>query len=352
MLVALIASLAISYFMPPQYEAVGRFILSPSTSLIQSGSGPNYVLDSLNTLDKTSVMATYAEVMNSDRIYNDALALLQIKPENSLEYTYATTVLPNSSVLELKVRGPDARMAADIANAMGNQTINFTRRYNQVINIDFLDVAAVPTVPYRPQPLRDASLALVLGLVGGMGLALLRDQLLLSMDAFRQRMYVDDATGAFTKKHFVRLVEEELVQNPNDVLSVGVLELSGLQDLIDNFPTIVLQTVLQRVSDSLHKELRGNDIVGRWNAISFMIMLPNTTGAAANRIFERICQALSEPLELGQYDMSVSLDAHIGGAEYGNNLTAQALFEKALSSLEHARMDKKNPFWTEKINAG
>lgn len=356
-LVALITSLLISFLILPQYEAVARFILSPSTTLL---SGPNTVLDSLNTLDRTSVMATYAEVMNSDRIYNDAIAGLQLKPEIAAkEYTYQTTVLPNSSVLELRVKGSSPKMAADIANSIGYQTIVFTQRINQVINIDFLDIAVAPVVPIRPQPLRDASLAMVLGLVGGVVLAILRDQLLFSLDAFRQRFYLDDVTGVYKKQHFSRLLEEELAKNPEDILCIGILELNGLRDLIETFPTIALQRILQIVTESLRNGLRGNDIIGRWNEFSFVVMLPNTTGMAAKRIFDRIFQALSEPIYLDQFDIVMNLDSHIGSAEYGNHITMQELFEKASSALEQARRDSKNPvyvwelknpFWAQKAD--
>jgi hypothetical protein len=53
----------------------------------------------------------------------------------------------------------------------------------------------------------------------------------------------------------------------------------------------------------------------------------------------------------------VKLDAHIGGAEYGNHITAYELFEKTNSALEQARRDSevpvyvwemKSPFWGQK----
>ena len=42
-------------------------------------------------------MTTYAEVMNSDRIYNDALAFLQLQTDDLKDYTYESVV---SSKLE------------------------------------------------------------------------------------------------------------------------------------------------------------------------------------------------------------------------------------------------------------
>jgi diguanylate cyclase (GGDEF)-like protein len=205
--------------------------------------------------------------------------------------------------------------------------------------------------------LKSAGLATVLGLIGGVGLVIIRDQLRVSLETFRQRINLDNETGVYTKKYFTRLVEDELAQHPADVLSIGIIELNGLRDITDTFPLAAMQRILQRVTESLRKELRGNDIIGRWNEISFIVMLPNTPGMAAHRIFERIFQALSEAVNLDQFNMVVKLDSHIGGAEYGNHITAYELFEKTNSALEQARRDSevpvyvwemKNPFWGQK----
>jgi diguanylate cyclase (GGDEF)-like protein len=205
--------------------------------------------------------------------------------------------------------------------------------------------------------LLNAGLAIALGLVGGLILVVVRDQLRASMETFRQRINLDNETGVYTKKYFSRLVEDELTQHPDDLLSIGIVELNGLRDIMDTFPVAALQRILQRVTESLRKELRGNDVIGRWNEISFIIMLPNTPGMAANRIFERIFQALSEAVNLDQFNIVVKLDAHIGGAEYGNHISAQELFEKTNSALEQARRDNevpvyvwemKSPFWGQK----
>ena len=353
-LAALAASLVASYLTTPTYQAVAQFILSPNA--VQTTGNPGVLLEGLNTLDNQSVTTTYATVMNSARIYNDTITFLNLRPEDLKDYTYKATVLPSSSVLELTVTGPDPQMVAKLANAIGYETINFTRNMNQVINIDFLDMAAAPTMPFSPQPLRDAALAVLLGVIIGAALTVLSEQLRISIEAFRQGLHLDSVTGVYNSKYFPTLVEEKLARNPNAVHSVGVIELSGLQDIFDTFPTASLQRIFQKVTDTLRKELRGNDVIGRWSGYSFMVMLPNTTGAAANGIFERIYQALKNPIDLGQVGR-IELDTHIGGAEYGNNISASELFQKAVNALEQARRDNenpvyvwemKNPFWTQK----
>jgi diguanylate cyclase (GGDEF)-like protein len=354
-LTALVASLVASYLTTPTYQAVAQFILSPSA--IQTTGNPGVLLEGLNTLDNQSVTTTYATVMSSARIYSDAITFLELRPEDMKDYTYKATVLPTSSVLQLTVTGPNPQIAAKLANAIGYETINFTRNFNQVINIDFLDTATPPTVPSSPQPLRDASLAVLLGVIVGAALTILSEQLRISLEAFRQGLHLDNVTGIYNSKYFPTLVEDRLAKNPKGVLSVGIVELSGLRDIIDTFPATSLQRIFQRVTETLRKELRGNDVIGRWNDYSFIVMLPNTSGVAASGIFERIYQALTEPVDLSQIGVKVDVDAHIGGAEYGNSISASELFQKANNALEQARRDSenpvyvwemKNPFWAQK----
>ncbi len=341
MLFALSIALGVSYLAPAQYKAVARFIVSPSTDLISRSD----VLYSLNTLNNQSVMSTFTQVMSSERIFSDTLASLNLSPDQIKGYSYEATVSSNSSVLELSVTGPDAQVAANLANALGTQTIKFISRLNQVFKIEFLDIASPPMIPASPQPLLYSGLALVLGLVIGIVLAVLTEQISTPLDAFRQSLNLDNITGVYNRRYFTRCVEDELAQNPEDVLSIGIVELIGISDLIETFPVASLQKVFHIVTETLRKELRGNDIVGRWNENSFIIMLPNTPGAAANRIFERIFQALSQPVELGQFNAVLNLDACIGGAEYGSHITTQELFKMASGAIELARQNREIPIY-------
>lgn len=341
-LVAVAVSLGISMLVSPQYQAVARFIISPATN---DPTRPDLTLQGLQTLDRQSVITTYAEVINSDRILNDALLYLQMTRDDIKNYTINATVLASSSVIELSVTGPDRRIAADIANTMGNQAINFIRRLNQAFNVDFLDVASLPVEPYSPQPLRDASLALVLGLVGGALLAILREQLMISIEVFRQRLHIDGETGLFTRKHFIRLVEDEVFEKPEETFSIGIVELSvyGSQDIIESYPSALLQKILRQVTDRLRGELRGTDAIGRWGTTSFAVLLYNTPGSVASRLFERICQSISGPVDTGQFGLTITLNSVIGVTEYSGSGSAQELFEKTTKALEQAHRNKTSP---------
>lgn len=98
--------------------------------------------------------------------------------------------------------------------------------------------------------------------------------------------------------------------------------------------------MLGSVTDTLRKELRGNDNIGRWNDNSFIVMLPMTSAKSASRIFKRIYQSLLVPVDLHQYDVKINLDPHVGGGEYSNGITAQELIEKTIGALDQSKRDE------------
>jgi diguanylate cyclase (GGDEF)-like protein len=352
-LVAVASSLVVSFLTVPQYSATARFIIIPSQSLKTSSE----VINSLNMLDRASVVATYVEVMNSDKILADALTFLNVNSDSIKHYTVQAVALPSSSVLELTVTGSDPKLVADLSNAIGQQTIAFANSINFILSINFLDIATPPSVPLSPQPLRDAVLALVIGVAIGSLFAILSEQIRIPFEVYRQRLNIDSMTGVYNNRYFRRILEEMIAEDPDRHFSMGLVEVNGLQDLLESLPPSALHQLLQKVTDTLRNELRGNDIIARWDDISFSVLLPETPGNAASKTFDRIYLALSSPIDLPQFDLTINLDPHIGGVVYSNRISTQELFAKANNSLDEARRssvkpvylwEMNNPFWTEK----
>ncbi|MCX6078473.1 MAG: diguanylate cyclase [Chloroflexi bacterium] len=309
-LVAVTASLGASFMAVPQYEATARFILNPSAAITTSAD----IVRSLDTLDRPSVAATYVEVMNSQKIFTDAVVGLKLNPADPglAKYTVLAVALPSSSVLQLSVLGPNPTAAAEFANAIGNQSISYARRVNSVYNMEFLDIAVPPIEPISPQPLRDAGLALVLGAVAGAILAILSEQIRMPIEALRRRNLVDQTSSAFNRRHFENKLEEEQARSQAGNTALGLIRLEGLFGLTESLPSILVQHVFHEVTRRLRNELRGNDIVGRWGEIEFAVMLPSTPSAAAERTFERIRLSLSQPIFISQTKESIQLQPIIG----------------------------------------
>lgn len=334
-LVALTASLGASYLAVPQYQSTARFIINPS-AILTAGAD---VVRSLDTLDRPSVAATYAEVMNSQRVFDDSLSSLKLQPGSLVDYTVQAVVLPTSSVLELSVSGPNPKVAAELANAIGAQTISFSKRINQVYNLEFLDTATPSEIPFSPQPLRDASLALALGAVAGAVLAILSEQIRMPIESLRRRTVVDQASSAFSRRYFERRLEEEQARSQTGDIGLGLIQLEGLSGLIETLPSILAQQVFHEVTRRLRNELRGNDIVGRWGAVEFAVLLPSTPAVAAERTLNRIRTALSEPLFVSQTKELVQLQPYTAVTVSKPQEAVAALVERAEEKLVESRRE-------------
>src|SRR6185436_842279 len=186
-LIAVNFSLIYSYYIiVPQYEAVARFIVSPNLQNIES-----------------------RDLVNSRQIYNGTLELLNKRAEEFAAYTTSVTVLPDANIIRYAVRGPDPVVTAQLANSVGQYAIDYVRKLYVIYDIDFLDKANTPLEPYRPQPTQDASLALLIGIVFGVGLAIFRDQFSSTLDRLKQRRMIDDESQAFTRGWFGERMGEE-----------------------------------------------------------------------------------------------------------------------------------------------
>src|SRR5215470_11822132 len=93
-LIGLVVSLVLSYYSIPTYMASSRFVVSPDSDVSKGVD----VINSLNTLDKRSIVTTYAEVLNSNTIYKQALDEINLTIDDVDGYTHSAVVLPESSV--------------------------------------------------------------------------------------------------------------------------------------------------------------------------------------------------------------------------------------------------------------
>jgi len=351
-LLAVNIALVASYIATPLYRASAKFIISPSSEIAIGRD----VITSLEALDKRSIISTYAEFLNSRMVYLEALSVLSLEPGDLSEYQFSTVVLPDANIIELAVLGPDPDLAALLTNTIGNHAIENIGQLYRAYDISFLDSASFSPLPVSPQPVRDTSLAFVLGLMGGSALAILSEQIRIPLEGYRLRLRQDSTTGVYNQRYFRKLLEDELAQHSDDTLSIGIVDIGGLSESLEALPLIAVQHVLLRVTDVLRRELRGNDIIGRWSDASFIVMLPSTPGVAAQRTFSRIFQALSLPLKLEQYSVVLNLNPYIGGSVYSNNITSQELLNQAEAAVERARRDNADqiyvwemnkPFWSE-----
>lgn len=332
-LAAVIAALVASYFTPPTYQTTTKFIVSPSPSLVTGGGN---ILNSLSTLDKRSIVTTYAEILNSERIYLETRNLLQLDNVNLAEYQYNAVALPDANIIEFTVTGPDKDVVYMLANGIGQHTVEYVRSLYQVYDLNVLDPAPVPTFPISPQPVRSAGVALVVGLALGIVLALIREMVRTPIENFVRQRNLDDTSLALNRRAFERRLTEVAFASPQD-FSLCVVHLNGLADFVNVLPQSTLQRVFRGVTQVLRNQLRGNDIVGRWSDVDFIVLLSDTPGTAAMNTMERVRMALSYPIAVDISGEELLLDPQIGIAEYRVGDTAQTMIRNIEWALDVAK---------------
>lgn len=339
-LVAVNLSLLYSYyFVTPMYESIARFIVSPNTKSIESRD----LVSSMEALDKRSIISTYAEVLNSRQIIEGTMSLLQAKPSQYEAYTTSVTVLPDANIIRFSVKGPNPNVTEMLANSIGQYAINYVKKLYVTYDIDFLDKAIAPDAPYQPQPLQDAGLALLAGLVIGVGLAIFRDQFTSTIDNLRQRNMVDSESMAYSRTHFERMLRQEVADNPDRDLTLGIIQLNGIEEYFDSLPQAYVNQILRKVTGTLKYQLRGNDVVGRWSQIQFGVLLPATNGASAQNRLARIREALAEKIPMdttGEFD--IQLDPRIGLADLHDGEFIPDLVGHAEEALEVSMQSAKD----------
>jgi diguanylate cyclase (GGDEF)-like protein len=334
-LVAMFVALLAAYFATPLYQASTRFIVSPNSDLIDGRD----IVDSLATLDRRSIITTYAEFMSSDRVYNETITNLQLNSADLVDYELTTVVLPDANILELTVEGPDALTSALLANAIGQGGVQYIRQVYQVYEISILDPAFVPVYPISPQPFRDAILAFALGTVLGVALAIVSEQLRVPLESLRERTAIDSASSAYNRRYFERLLEGEIIRSrrENGIFSLCLIRLEGLTDFLDTLPTPILNRLLRHTANTLHKELKGTDIIGRWDRDVFGIILPSTPYEAAQNAMRRVRWALTEPVQITEDGEVLELNPMVGVARSQQDESLENLMIRAERELANSR---------------
>ena len=330
-LLAWTISLIISYGTTPEYRTEATFLIFPNANLTSSRD----VVTSLDTLDKQTVTYTYADIMGSNRVLAETGQKLKIDPIDLTKYAARVVVPENTNILALVIEGPNPDLAVTLANNMGQTGINYIKGIYQVFDITFLDKAILPTIPFKPTPLRTGGIWAAAGLLIGVVFAVLKESIRVPIEALRERAITDKISGAFNQRYFRRCLDREIAKTPTEPVTLALLDLDGLQDMIEGLPEHLATKLFHKVTSTLRNQLRGNDLVGRWTGrTSFALLLPSTPGAPATRTLERIRQALEEPVEVESLKEKISL---IPIAGLSTRETAETTCEKLIEFAEAAR---------------
>ena len=157
----------------PVYRASTVVVVTPNSDV----EGTTDILRSLETLDRRSVIATFARIpLTGEALAAAALRLGPTQPELGA-YRVEASVLPSTNMIRIDVEGPDGRAAADLANALAAVTKEEVRGLYRIFTLKVLAEARAASRPALPDLRRNLVVAGILGLFLGVAAAFAADRM-------------------------------------------------------------------------------------------------------------------------------------------------------------------------------
>ncbi|MFP5576943.1 MAG: diguanylate cyclase domain-containing protein [Acidimicrobiia bacterium] len=132
-----------------------------------------------------------------------------------------------------------------------------------------------------------------------------------ALAAVADNAFTDDLTGVANRALFETTVARSLSRRQEDhPAAVLFLDLDGFKPINDTFGHATGDDVLQHVAERITAALRPVDLVARYGGDEFAVLLESADEDFARDVGERLVQAVSEPIAVG--DRSIRLGVSIG----------------------------------------
>ncbi|MED3689579.1 Wzz/FepE/Etk N-terminal domain-containing protein [Peribacillus butanolivorans] len=168
-LIAALISGAISYFLlTPVYESSTQILVNQKQSKNQ--------LDSTQIRSNIDMINTYSVIIKSPAILDKVIDDLELEQSvDQLSQKITINSQENTQVFSLTVQDSNPSKAAEIANAV---SATFEKEIKDIMNVDNVSIFVKAEVkenptPVKPSPLLNIAIAVVVGLMAGIGLAFL-----------------------------------------------------------------------------------------------------------------------------------------------------------------------------------
>lgn len=145
------------------YTTHATLVVTPSSRV----SDTTDVLRSLETLERRTIVATFARLAARAETRDRAAEAMGVEAGELRRYRISGSVVPNTNLIRVEVRGPEAETVATLADAAGEVIREEGRRLYRVYSLRTVAAAETPRRPARPDRQRNLVVAAVVGLFIG-----------------------------------------------------------------------------------------------------------------------------------------------------------------------------------------
>lgn len=257
------------------------------------------------------ISATFAFVAGSERVEDAAKQNVPEGIETS-GLSISSDVITGRNAISVVVKGGDPEAVHAMAVAVADETVRAVAELNDSFDLDPLDAPQPPREPIAPNKPLTIALGTILGLLAGIGLAILIEYLGEIGQPGQPFNIVDERLDVYNDRYFDLRFREEIsrARHGNGGFSVGVLKVSI--DGSERTP----RSALAHAALLIRSSVRDEDLLAHLGEGTLGLLMPELPVEHAEAVmadWER--KIAAQPLGLGD-GTSTPLRTQVAVAEY------------------------------------
>jgi len=161
---------------------------------------------------------------------------------------------------------------------------------------------------------------------------------------------VDSLTDILNRGHMEQRINEELARGYRYgfPISLVMFDIDHFKNVNDEFGHDAGDLVLKKMAATVKHSIRETDMLGRWGGEEFMILLPYTNEAIADKVAKKLCRIL-EVTDHGEYG---KITASFGVAQWDGIESFERLYKRLDKALYTAKEQGRNRVVTDMNEIG
>ena len=342
LIVVAIASFIFSYNQPPQYRSSVKLVVSPKKTIDEIST----VRQSLDTLDKPTIINTYSEVIRSRLIYDRAQDRLGLSDNERSTVEIFADPVQKTNLINIDAEGTNPLIVYNMANAVTEEGVSYIDDLYELYDVKILDPAKMPSEPFSPNVLRDVGLGILLGLMLGVIAAFLSEYLRRPFENREALAIVDAETGLYNKRYFMQRLREEVNRakrnkQPLATCLISLNELNGVDfDQMKN----TLPIVQRQIATYLKHQMRQGEILARWSNEQMAWLMLDADDEAAKQAVKRLNTKLEQAvIENEANGQKFLFTGNYGVVIFSDGMNESDLMQTAEKALQQAESSGNSP---------